>query len=312
MSPVDPHPEQATAVSGRDRVPIPRPPKFVWPPRPIVEPEDVAAGDLGASTGTEASATPLSWWELFEREWFGVTTPPLLRRLAEAGVTPDPINTFCWRCARTVGPFETDGKGCSDCRGTRPPWNRFIRLADYQQPWSRIAQDAKFSRWPRLSVDLGRLLGRQVAAAVPNVHDRPTIVVPVPTNIWRRLGRGTDHSLNLARGVSKELRLPLRPLLRRANRPEQARLPRTDREKNLRDSMARARLDPIWAAIGGSAGAKWPGSAESARIVVVDDISTTGATMSETCRTLRGVCKSMNIKDLQIVAAVVCRTELDG
>ncbi|MDP1662414.1 MAG: hypothetical protein Q8L55_10925 [Phycisphaerales bacterium] len=249
-----------------------------------------------------------------------MTTPPLARRLAEAGVAPDAINTFCWRCARTIGPFETDAHGCSKCRSTRPPWTRFVRLAEYAPPWDRIVQDAKFTRWPRLSVDLGRLLGRQIAAAVPDLHDRPTVVVPVPTNIWRRLGRGTDHSLNIARGVARELRLPVRTLLTRARRPEQSRLSRTDRATNLRGSMGRARLDALWAATGWTRGAKWPsaaavwgaesaGSAGTARLIVVDDISTTGATMNEACRAARQVCKSLSTKELEIVAGAICRTE---
>jgi len=269
------------------------------------------------------ASPPLSAWEQFEREWLGVTTPPLARRLAEAGVAPDPINAFCWRCARTIGPFETDARGCSKCRSTRPPWTRFVRLAEYAPPWDRVVQDAKFTRWPRLSVDLGRLLGRQIAAAVPDLHDRPAVVVPVPTNIWRRLSRGTDHSLNIARGVARELNLPVRKLLSRANRPEQARLSRTDRATNLRGSMGRARLDALWATVGWTRGSRWPSAgggtgAESAagagmaRLIVVDDISTTGATMIEACRSVRQICKVLSVKDLEIVSATICRTEEAG
>jgi predicted amidophosphoribosyltransferase len=184
-----------------------------------------------------------------------------------------------------------------------------VRLAEYTQPWSRIVQDAKFTKWPRLSVDLGRLLGRQLITAMPDLHDRPTIIVPVPTNYFRRLTRGTDHSLNLARGVARELRLPLRKLLSRARRPEQARLSATARLTNLRDSMTRARLDPLWTAMKVTEGTKWPNQSASARIILVDDISTTGATMGESCRAARKIGKGLQIQDLEIVAATVCRTE---
>lgn len=305
--------------SGGARKPLPKPERFEWPPRQIASPvEGGGATDEGPHRG--AAGAPLSPWEHFEREWLCVTTPPLHRRLTEAGAAPDPVNRFCWRCARTIGPFETDARGCSKCRTTRPPWTRFVRLAEYAPPWDRIVQDAKFTRWPRLSVDLGRLLGRQIAAAVPDLHDRPTVVVPVPTNIWRRLARGTDHSLNIARGVAGELRLPVRKLLSRARRPEQSRLSRTDRATNLRGSMDRARLDQFWAAVGWTNGARWPAadgvlkraSAGMARLIVVDDISTTGATMSEACGTARQLCKSLQIQDLEIVAGAICRTEEAG
>jgi predicted amidophosphoribosyltransferase len=279
--------------------------RFVWPPRPAVNP----GNDHLETTQPSVAALPLSAWEQFEEEWLGVTTPPLRRRLADAGAAPDPLNAFCWRCARTVGPYETDAKGCSHCRGTRPPWNRFVRLAEYADPWRRIVQDAKFTRWPRLSVDLGKMLGRQVVSAVPDLGDWPTVVVPVPTNYFRRLARSTDHSLNLARGVAQELGLPLRCLLSRSSRPEQARLSATDRLTNLRDAMRRGPLDPVWGNLRLTRAARWPNGAASARIVLVDDISTTGGTMTEACRAARQVAKALGIQDLEIIAATICRTE---
>lgn len=305
---IEPH--QPVPVVERRGDPLPKRSKFVWPPRPMVGPlaDDLegVADDAPAPIALDLPRTP---WEQFEHEWLGVNTPPLQRRLAEAGVAPDPLNAFCWRCARTVGPYETDSAGCASCRGTRTQWSRFVRLAEYAQPWSRIVLDAKFTRWPRLSVDLGRLLGRQLAAALPDIGDRPTIVVPVPTNYFRRLWRGTDHSLNLARGVSRELHVPLRTMLTRARRPEQARLSATDRLTNLRDSMRRSPLDPVWATLRWSDGSRWPAGSPSARMILVDDISTTGATMGESCRAARRIAKSLNIQDLEIVAATVCRTE---
>lgn len=281
--------------------------KFIWPPHPAVEPAD--HGEEENRQHPPVDAPRLSAWEQFEAEWLGVTTPPLHRRLAEAGASPDPLNAFCWRCARTVGPYETDAKGCSHCRGNRPLWTRFVRLAEYADPWRRIVQDAKFTKWPRLSVDLGRMLGRQVRTAVPDLADRPTVVVPVPTNYFRRLSRGTDHSLNIARGVAKELRLPLRCLLSRSRRPEQARLSATDRLINLRHAMRRDMLDPVWAGLRLSRAGRWPEGVGIARIVLVDDISTTGGTMTEACRACRKIAKALQIQDLEIVSATVCRTE---
>ncbi|HYC99823.1 MAG TPA: hypothetical protein VEB22_01230 [Phycisphaerales bacterium] len=172
-------------------------------------------------------------------------------------------------------------------------------------------QDVKFTRWPRLALDLGRVLGKQIAAAAPDLADRPTVVVPVPTSLWRRLERGTDHSLNIARGVARELKLPLRELLARSNRPEQAGLSRTDRYTNLSGSMRRSRLDRVWSKVGLGRKATWPGNAGAggARLIVIDDVSTTGATMTETCRVARGICKHLQIKNLEIICGVICRTE---
>lgn len=281
--------------------------KFTWPPRLPIDPQDQVSEKHAQAK--PPIHKPLSAWEALEQEWLCVTTQPLERRLADAGAAADPLNAYCWRCARTVGPYETDSGGCAKCRGTRTPWTRFVRVAEYVQPWSGIVQDAKFTRWPRLSVDLGRLLGMQLAAAIPDLDSLPTVVVPVPTSYLRRLVRGTDHSLNLARGVARQLGVPIRMLLSRSHRPEQARLSATDRMTNLNGSMHRAASDVFWHALAVTRAARWPGGAASARIIVVDDISTTGATMSETCRAVRRIAKSLSIKDLEIVAATICRTE---
>lgn len=304
MNHADTQPEREPAASAPQQARG----KFIWPPRPIQVPaHDDDHGHVVELAA--ADSVPLSLWERIEREWFGVVTPPLVRRLADAGAAPDSIDSYCWRCGRTVGPYETDAHGCSKCRGSRPHWDRFVRLAEYAKPWDRIVQDVKFTKWPRLGVDLGHELGRQIARATPDLADRPTVVVPVPTNYFRRLTRGTDHSLNLARGVAVELGLPLRKLLTRARRPEQARLPASDRLTNLRNSMRRSTFDPLWVTLGLGKGSKWPNHADSARLILVDDISTTGATMSEAARTVKEIRKVLNIKDLEIIAATVCRTE---
>ncbi|MBY0307498.1 MAG: hypothetical protein K2Q09_02030, partial [Phycisphaerales bacterium] len=137
--------------------PSPSQQRFLWPPRPITQSGDGRSSPQNPRAAPQP-ASPPSWWEHVEHEWLGVTTPPLKRRLADAGAAPDPLNAFCWRCARTVGPYETDARGCAHCRDTRPPWHRFIRLAEYTHPWSGLIWDAKFTRWPRLSEDLGGLL----------------------------------------------------------------------------------------------------------------------------------------------------------
>ena len=95
--------------------------------------------------------------------------------------------------------------------------------------------------------------------------------------------RGFDHAAVLARGVAERLGLPCDALLeRRGWQPDQAGLDRTRRLVNLRDAfVARGR-------IGG-------------RVLLVDDLMTTGATATACARALRGAGAA------SVEVAVVCR-----
>lgn len=106
-------------------------------------------------------------------------------------------------------------------------------------------------------------------------------VVPVPLHPKRMRERGFNQSEELARELvrraSDDLRLTLRPLLRRVRETvRQARLDRRDRLGNLEGVYAPARRLP-------------ESPSEGARILLVDDVITTGATVSECAAVLRGV-----------------------
>jgi len=135
---------------------------------------------------------------------------------------------------------------------------------------------APVDRWqPRFKFhqDLaaGRLLARLLADACAD-SPRPDAVVPVPLHHARLRARGYDQALELARIVSRSLRLPLRTdlLLRaRATRP-QSELDAAARQANLRGAFAvRPRAVP------------------PAHVALVDDVMTTGATLHAAAAALR-------------------------
>ncbi len=93
------------------------------------------------------------------------------------------------------------------------------------------------------------------------------ILVPVPSPSARQRHRGYNQAAMLARALAEHLSLPLRPdALRRARAtPSQVGLSQSARRENVRGAFL---ADPRWA--------------RGRRVVIVDDVCTSGATL-EAC-----------------------------
>ena len=99
-----------------------------------------------------------------------------------------------------------------------------------------------------------------------------TAVVPVPLHWTRRLWRGYNQSETMGRAVASRLKLSFHTgwLWRKLQTPLQASVTPTQRRKNLREAM-RARL---------------PATMKGKRVLLVDDVMTTGATADACSRAL--------------------------
>ena len=109
-------------------------------------------------------------------------------------------------------------------------------------------------------------------------------VVPVPLHPLRRFVRGFNQASELAQGLG----LPVRHALRRTrNTGSQADLPAGRRHANVRGAFRVAWRAPI----------------RGACIVLVDDVSTTGATLEACARTLMD-CGAREVRALTAARAV--------
>jgi predicted amidophosphoribosyltransferase len=209
-----------------------------------------------------------------EVEWLGQITPPLAERMEAERWNPDPVERYCWRCGATVGPHEGNFGGCPRCGDERVPWDRLVRLGSFEGLLREMVHEVKYTHWRRLGDDLGRLLGQSLAEEMKSAGLRidRTVLVPVPTSFWRRLKRGIDHPLVIARGISRETGLRIVTALAKKHRPTQQSLPASRRAANIRGAIAaRSRATRL----------------AGLNVVLVDDVTTTRSTMAAAARVVR-------------------------
>ncbi|MDX2116074.1 MAG: phosphoribosyltransferase family protein [Planctomycetota bacterium] len=265
----------ASAGAAPDQAAAPRAPgAFVWPPRgdrDIDGPRPRSADAVVVETPSPTTMTE-SWWTRVERAWLDPVAEPLARRAARAGWAPDEPARYCDRCGHDIGVFERSEFGCSSCRNTRPPWDRFVRLGRYETPLSDWVCEVKFTRFRVLGLQLGRLLG--VALREAGVLEwrgaGGVAVVAMPTTWRRRFSRGIDHAGVIARGAARELGVPVVRVIARRHRPSQRSVAVSDRPGNVSGAFFGVRRPR-----------------DGTRLILVDDVMTTGATLRGACRGLR-------------------------
>lgn len=173
----------------------------------------------------------------------------------------------CWNCGLPLG--SARDVVCGACIQNPPPFTRTICPLQYVFPADRLVQLFKFKRQHAS----GRVLSHQLAECVNAQESHyPDLLIPVPLHNLRMIKRGFNQAYELGSYVSKFLDIPMQAgsLRRHRNTKAQSGLSRKQRHKNMRNAF-------YWHA----------GKPAARHIALIDDVMTTGSTVSECARVLK-------------------------
>lgn len=196
--------------------------------------------------------------------------PPTLCPDCDRTLTHERAKPSCPTCASTVGPYEVAGGRCRFCRKGTGRVDGMARVGAYEDNLRSLLRAYKFHAREELEPALASWLTEAIDASP--WRTRAEAIVPVPTHWRHRIVRRLYPAERLASFASKRLGLPLIPVLRRVRAgSHQVGLPYTARLANVRGAFA---VRPEF-------------SLDGARLLVVDDVTTTGATINECAKVLR-------------------------
>ncbi|MEO7128669.1 MAG: ComF family protein [Rhodoferax sp.] len=177
----------------------------------------------------------------------------------------------CRTCALPAPRLE-DGqlRQCGECMTSPPPLDACFAAVPYAYPWAGLVIDYKLNGNPGLSAVLATLL-RSTPWVEPAL-ERCDLVLPMPLSLPRLRERGFNQALELARHLSPR-KTDATLLLRIRDTPSQRPLKRIERQRNVAGAFA---LEPLRAQ-----------RVRGQRVVLVDDVMTSGASLFAAARTLR-------------------------
>ena len=153
-----------------------------------------------------------------------------------------------------------------------------LMVYNHDSPYHRLVVAIKFMDKRELAVKLGRWAAME--ADRQGFWQGVDALVPVPLTRWRRFCRGYNQAEMLARGMAEVTGLPVLNLIGRTkNRKPQSRLNGMARIRNA-EGIYEATIPDEW---------------RGKRLVVVDDVMTTGATMANCALALKNADKHAEI-----------------
>ncbi len=158
---------------------------------------------------------------------------------------------------------------CGACQRKNKVYEAMWASYVYQAPLSSLLHDFKFQK----QLSWGPILGQWMLQSEPQwmANFKPDVVLPVPLSSQRLFERGFNQSLELAKAITQHYQLNLAPKhwLTRQHRPMQSHLTAKKRQQNVSQAFVINQ------------------DVRGCKILLVDDVVTTTATITEIARNLK-------------------------
>src|SRR5881227_1924755 len=181
------------------------------------------------------------------------------------------VAPFCRQCSE---PFEgsiTNTFACANCAHRTIYFDAAVAAYRGRGIVRQIIHEFKYGR----QIYLRHLVGRWLNSALDDERLRQShfdVIVPVPLHPTRRRERGFNQASLLAELLSAQTSIPVKPLLERTRyTTTQTALDRSERMENLHNAF-RLRKNA---------------NVRGLRVLLVDDVLTTGSTLNECARILK-------------------------
>ncbi|MBT8420268.1 MAG: ComF family protein [Gammaproteobacteria bacterium] len=199
--------------------------------------------------------------------------------LCDATVTGAQLN-LCTACRNDLPRMSTacpmcgiplpESLVCPTCRRRAPPFARTYAVFQYSSPVNHLVVLMKFQG----KLAAARVLGELLAAYLAQSQARkPDMIIPIPLHGGRLRERGFNQAMEIGREIAEQWRIPIQRelVIRQRPTPPQTDLPdRAARRRNVRRAFA------------------LNGSVSNVRhVAILDDVVTSGATVTEVARLLK-------------------------
>ncbi len=208
--------------------------------------------------------------------------PPVCAGCAKQSAEPGALCGTCWNsvkfiekpyCAVYGTPFSTDlGEGIISARAIADPplYARSRAAVSYQGLALRFVHGLKFQD----RQDNAAWMAGWMARAAPELISEAEVIVPVPLHWQRMISRRFNQSALLAQKLAKSAEKPFAPLILKRIKPTVTQRGLTAKERN--DNVKQAFVTPASQII----------HVEGRRVLLIDDVITTGSTVSAATKAL--------------------------